>query len=75
MKLVNQTGQDVHYSISSPGGSDCGTIRSGSLVDLPGYDNQDDVVVTFRPETGYGFKTTFAQARKDSAATLVVAVE
>jgi hypothetical protein len=49
MKLINETGQDVYYSISFPGSGDCGTIATDGVVDLPYYDNQQNVVVSFFP--------------------------
>jgi hypothetical protein len=49
MKLVNETNQQVYYWIQCAGQGDCGTIDVDGLADLPGYDNQQDVVVSFLP--------------------------
>ncbi len=45
MKLFNNTANEIYYGIEMAGGGDCGTITAGDTVDLPGYDNQTDVVV------------------------------
>lgn len=47
MKLYNNTGNDVFYGISSANSGDCGTIDAGDTADLPYYDNQENVRVTF----------------------------
>jgi hypothetical protein len=47
MKLYNNTPGEVYYDITSPGLGDCGTIDPGATTDLPSYDNQDDVTVSF----------------------------
>lgn len=52
MTLVNETQQQVYYTISCPGAGDCGTIDVDGLADLPYYDNQSNVVVTFSPADG-----------------------
>lgn len=49
MKLVNETGQPVFYSISYPGAGDCGTIPVDGIADWPQYDNQENVTVNFVP--------------------------
>ncbi|HEV7396283.1 MAG TPA: hypothetical protein VGN86_07205 [Pyrinomonadaceae bacterium] len=55
MKLVNETDQEVFYSISGGGSADCGNIEVDGLVDLPYYDNQQNVIVAFSPVTGTAF--------------------
>jgi hypothetical protein len=47
MKLYNHTGNNVFYGISSSKSVDCGTIDAGDTTDLPYYDNQENVRVTF----------------------------
>lgn len=47
MKLYNNTANEAYYSISYPGAGDCGTIAAGDTLDMPFYDNQTDVNVTF----------------------------
>ena len=49
MTLVNETQQDVFYTISTPNSVDCGTIPVNGVADWPGYDNQTDVSVEFSP--------------------------
>ena len=49
MKLVNETGQEVFYGISCANSGDCGTIPVDGIADLPFYDNQTDVQVSFVP--------------------------
>ena len=49
MKLVNETGQEVFYGISYAGAGDCGTIPVDGIADLPFYDNQQNVQVSFVP--------------------------
>ena len=75
MKLVNETDTEVFYSISSPGGADCGTIKEHSLVDLPGYDNTDNVVVHFTPVGAKYFATSIPSSGVDKSVTMAVAVE
>jgi hypothetical protein len=48
MKLANNTNNEVFYGIESPGEGDCGTIDAGGTADLPQYDNQENVTVTFQ---------------------------
>jgi hypothetical protein len=51
MQLVNETNQAVEYWITCDGGGpDCGTIEVDGLVELPSYDNQSNVVVSFKPQ-------------------------
>lgn len=59
MLLVNETGQAVSYSISGGGSADCGTIDVDGVADLPFYDNQQNVIVSFIPVVGAAFSTTF----------------
>ncbi len=47
MQLVNESGQKVYYWISSANSGDCGEIDVDGLADLPGYDNQANVTVSF----------------------------
>ena len=47
MTLVNETGQPVFYSISSGNQADCGSLDVDGLIDLPQYDNQQNVYVGF----------------------------
>ena len=61
MKIVNETGQVVNYTISSPGSADCGQLDIDGLADWPGYDNQTNVEVSFLPVSGSSFLVTIPQ--------------
>lgn len=53
MTLVNETGTEVYYWITCATGSvDCGNIDVDGVADLPSYDNQQNVVVSFLPADG-----------------------
>ena len=49
MKLVNETQQQVFYSISCASMADCGNLDVNDIADWPGYDNQTNVTVEFSP--------------------------
>ena len=49
MQIVNETQQQVFYSISCADMADCGTIDVDGLADLPGYDNQTNVSIDVSP--------------------------
>ena len=55
MQLVNETDTVVQYSISSSSSGDCGQIPVDGMVDLPAYDNQQNVTVSFLPYGGVAF--------------------
>jgi hypothetical protein len=60
MKLVNETNVAVNYWITANGQADCGEIAVDGLVDLPGYDNLQNVTVEFLPVGGVSyFETTW----------------
>jgi hypothetical protein len=52
MTLVNETGVQVQYWITCAAGADCGNIDVDGIADLPAYDNQQNVVVSFLPADG-----------------------
>ena len=53
MDLVNETQQDVSYWINCDAvGPNCGDLPVDGLVSLPEYDNQINVLVSFRPADG-----------------------
>ena len=56
MQLVNETNTAVNYSITSSSTGDCGQIPVDGMVDLPGYDNQTNVTVSFLPVDVAWFK-------------------
>lgn len=47
MLLSNKTQQQLSYSISTAGSADCGTINAGGSANLPFYDKQNNVSVSF----------------------------
>jgi hypothetical protein len=47
MRLVNETGQQVGYWIQNANNSECGNIDVDGYVDLPEWDNQQNVSVGF----------------------------
>jgi hypothetical protein len=50
MILVNETHQDVSYWINCDAvGPNCGDIPVDGIVKLPEYDNQTNVMVSFKP--------------------------
>lgn len=50
MTLVNETQQDVSYWINCDAvGPNCGDIPADGMVELPDYDNQINVLVSFKP--------------------------
>jgi len=51
MLLNNNTPQQLSYSISTAGSADCGTINPGDKADLPYYDKQTNVAVSFYVNT------------------------
>ncbi len=75
MKLVNETGQQVSYFISGGGGTDCGTIDIAGLVDLPGYDNQTNVVVEFLPVKNTWFNVTIPKTQTGNQVEMTLVVE
>ncbi|HSS19738.1 MAG TPA: hypothetical protein VLL54_06665 [Pyrinomonadaceae bacterium] len=49
MKIVNETGIEIFYSISCATSADCGTIGPDDIADLPYYDNQESVSFSVAP--------------------------
>jgi hypothetical protein len=47
MRLVNETGAVVEYWITNASNTECGSISADSYVDLPEWDNQQNVNVSF----------------------------
>lgn len=75
MKLVNETGVAVNYWVSSSGQADCGEIAVDGLVDLPAYDNQQNVTVSFIPAGGGDFSTTWATTKTGQQTELALVAE
>lgn len=49
MNLYNNTAVEAFYSIAGGDSADCGNIDSQGTADLPYYDNQPSVTVSFAP--------------------------
>ena len=47
MKLLNNTPNGAYYDISYQNDAECGSLKPGQTLDLPGLDNQKNVKVTF----------------------------
>lgn len=75
MQLVNETGQQVSYTISGGGAADCGKIDIDGLVDLPGYDNQTNVVVEFLPVSQTWFNVTIPQTQAGNQVEMALVVK
>ena len=76
MKLVNETGTPVNYWISSAGQADCGQIEVDGLADLPAYDNQQNVTVSFLPAGGVGYlAVTWPSTQTDQQTELALKAE
>lgn len=76
MKLVNETGQDVFYGITCANSGDCGTILVDGIADLPYYDNQTDVVVSFVPTSPQtAFSITVPDSGTDQQVEMAVVAE
>jgi hypothetical protein len=58
MQLVNESGQQVYYWISTASSGDCGSIDVDGIADLPGYDNQANVTVSFNTVAQGAFTIT-----------------
>ncbi len=75
MKLYNHTSNEVFYGISGGGAGDCGNIDAGQTTDLPAYDNQPSVVVTFsavpnNPEQAMPFTITIPETNTGMTVTI-----
>jgi len=76
MTLVNETNQSVEYWITCDGGGpDCGTIEVDGVVELPNYDNQTDVRVSFKPYGTDAFSIEIANTGDDQQVELAVVAE
>jgi hypothetical protein len=75
MKLVNETNVAVNYWITASGMGDCGEIAVDGTVDLPGYDNLQNVVVEFLPAGGGDFSTTWETTKTGQQTELALVAE
>lgn len=76
MTLSNNTPIELAYGIQSASSGDCGTIDAGGTADWPGYDNQDNVTVSFaaappsNPPQITPFKITIPESGTGMAVTI-----
>jgi hypothetical protein len=78
MKLFNNTPNDAHWSVSSAsGGLNCGEIAANDTLDLPQWDNQQNVRVAFfalgkaaPPSETAPFSVTIPQSKAGMAVTI-----
>lgn len=75
MKLVNETNVAVNYNISSAGMADCGQIDVDGVVDLPAYDNQQNVTVAFWPVEGGDFSITWPATKTGQQTEIALVAE
>lgn len=77
MKIVNETETALFYWVSAGSGmADCGEIAVDDVVDLPAYDNQQNVTVSFLPGGGSDYiSTTWPTTQTDEQTQLVLVAE
>ncbi len=76
MTLVNETEVAVNYWIASEGQADCGRIEVDGEVELPGYDNTQNVTVSFLPADGTAyFATTWEATEAGQQTEMALVVE
>lgn len=76
MILANETNQAVDYWITcNGGGPDCGSIEVDGVVELPNYDNQTNVVVSFKPQGTDWFSLDVANTGTGQQVELAVIAE
>ena len=75
MRLVNETQQQVLYNISAGSGGDCGTIDVDGYVDLPGWDNQENVTINFTSSDAQAFQITVDDTAKGEQVEMAVVAE
>lgn len=76
MILANETGVGVNYWISSGDQADCGQIDVDGIANLPAYDNQQNVTVSFLPVDGTGqFSTNWAATQTDQQTEMALKAE
>ena len=75
MRLVNETQQQVAYQINSGTAADCGTIDVNGYVDLPGWDNQENVTIQFSSSDSQAFQITVDDTAKGEQVEMAVLAE
>ncbi len=71
MNLFNNTAVEAFYSIASSDSGDCGNIDPQGTADLPYYDNQPSVTVSFAPAQENGaFSVTIPETNTGMAVTV-----
>jgi len=73
MTLVNETGQGLTYWITCASGeTNCGSIDVDGIADLPAYDNQQNVAVSFLPLSGTNISINCASSGTDQQVELAL---
>jgi len=75
MRLVNETQQQVSYNITAGNSADCGTIDVDGYVDLPAWDNQENVTIQFNSTDGQAFQLTVDDTAKGEQVEMAVIAE
>jgi hypothetical protein len=75
MQLVNESGQKVYYWISSANSGDCGEIDVDGIADLPSYDNQSNVTVSFNTLGQGAFTINCATTGADQQVEMALVVD
>lgn len=75
MRLVNETNVAVNYNINSADMADCGQIDVDGVVDLPSYDNQQNVTVAFWPVGGGDFSLTWPTTKTGQQTEIALVAE
>ena len=75
MRLMNNTENEIFYGISAANSADCGTIDAQQSTDLPYYDNQESVTVSFSalpasPEQASPFVVNIPETNEGMAVTI-----
>ena len=75
MRLVNETQQQVAYDITSGNAGDCGTIDVDGYVDLPAWDNQENVTIRFNSSDSQAFQLMVDDTAKGEQVEMAVVAE
>ena len=76
MTLVNETGQPVNYWIQTGNQADCGSLAVDGLIDLPAYDNQKNVNVSFNTQgTEVPFRISCGDTQTGQQVEMALVVE
>lgn len=75
MQLVNESGQKVYYWISTASSGDCGEIDVDGIANLPAYDNQTNVSVSFNTLGDASFQIVCDQTGTGEQVEMALVVE